>query len=239
MLLILLLALTVIFAAVLWIVSVIAQGWFYNDLAKYLPLRALVGGAILALFHTGWCAIYKADPGRFDTLVSFKSEAFDGKYDEFLSVRKVGNEEKKPVKFVRQGESNAFLAADTGRVWKRSDADGMVVAVLIQEKGKDQPTRFNVNLQPNGEFFSEDRSRWQEEKGSRYMDHAAMGKVYRVRTLSYLGNFTANFLHLVIWVVVLWPVMRFALGHAIGMGLAMWAITMLAVQPALFGMVVK
>ena len=48
MLLILLLALTLIFAAVLWIGTVIVQGWLYNDLAKYLPVRALIGGAILA-----------------------------------------------------------------------------------------------------------------------------------------------------------------------------------------------
>ena len=61
--LIILLALTLIFAAILWIGSVILQGYLYNDLATNLPLRALAGGAILALFHTGWCAVYKADPG--------------------------------------------------------------------------------------------------------------------------------------------------------------------------------
>jgi hypothetical protein len=238
-LLILLLALTLIFAAVLWIGSVIVQGWLYNDLAKYLPVRALVGGAILALFHVGWCAIYKADPGRFDTLTNFKTEAFDGKYDEILSVRKVGNEEKKPVRYVRQGDSNNFQSPDTGKAWGRSDADGMVVAILLTEKGKDKPTRYNANLRPDGTFPQLDETRWEEEKGRRYMDQNAIGKVYRVRSMAYVGNLTANLLHLIVWVLVLWPVMRFALGHAIGMGLALWAITMLAVQPALFGMVTK
>ena len=46
-------------------------------------------------------AVYKADPGRFDTLVSFKTEALDGTYDEFQSVRSVNKKEQKPVRFVR------------------------------------------------------------------------------------------------------------------------------------------
>ena len=35
---------TLIFAAVLWLGSVFLQGWLYNDLARKLPVRALVGG---------------------------------------------------------------------------------------------------------------------------------------------------------------------------------------------------
>ena len=237
--LIILLALTLIFAAILWIGSVILQGYLYNDLATNLPLRALAGGAILALFHTGWCAVYKADPGRFDTLTNFKTETLDGKYDEFQSVRKVGNEEKKPVRFIRRGETNEFQSSETGRIWNRSDADGMVVAILITEKGKEEPTRFNANIRPDGTFPPHEDTRWQEEKGKRYMDHSGIGKIYRVRSLAYLGNLTANFLHLVLWVVVLWPIMRFTLGHAIGFGLVLWGVTMLAVQPALFGLVTK
>jgi len=237
--LIIFLGLTLIIAAVLWIGAVILQGWLYNDLAKNLPLRALVGGAVLALFHTGWCAVYQADPGRFDTLTSFKTETLDGKYDEFLSVRKVGATEQKPVRYVRQGETNNFQSPETGKMWNRSDADGMVVALLIKEKGKDTPTRFNANLQPDGTFRPPDETRWEEEKGRKYMDHSALGKVYRVRSMAYMGNLTANFLHLLLWVVVLWPVMRFTLGHAIGFGLVLWGVTMLAVQPVLFGLVTK
>ena len=104
-----------------------------------------MGGLTLALFHTGWCAIYKADPGRFDTLYSFKTEAYEGQYAEFLSVRKVGKNEQKPVKFVRVGNENRFESADSLKRWDRSDPDGMVVAVLLVEKGNKEPTRFEVN----------------------------------------------------------------------------------------------
>jgi len=239
LLLIIFAAMVAVLTAVLWIASVILQGYLYNDLAPKLPLRALAGGAVIALFLTAWCAVYRADPGRFDTLTNFKTEALDGVYDEFQSVRKVGTEERPPVRFVRRGDSNDFESVETRKLWSRSDADGMVVALLIKERGKEQPTRFDANLQPDGRFRPRDQNRYEADGGRRYMDEVALGKVYRVRSWVYAGNFFANFLHLALWVVVLWFGMRFALGHAVGIGLAVWALTMLAVQPALFGLVTK
>jgi hypothetical protein len=238
-LLILLAGLTLVIAAVLWLGSIVAQGWLYNDLARHLPLRALVGGAVMAAFLTAWCAIYRADPGRFDTLVSFKTERLEGNYDEFQSIRKVGKEEKKPVRFVRRGETNDFESVETRRLWNRSDADGMVVALLIQEKGKDQPTRFDVNLNPDGTFPQQEDTKFEAERGRRYMDQSGLGKIYRKRSMAVIGNLFANFLHLTLWVAVLWPVMRFALGHAIAIGLVLWGVTMLIVQPGLFELVTR
>jgi hypothetical protein len=236
---ILFVGLTLILGAVLWFVGVALQGWLYNDLARYLPVRALIGGAVLALFLTAWTAIYRADPGRFDTLPNFKTETLDGVYDELESVRKVGNDEKKAVRFVRRGESNDFETADTRKPWRRSDSDGMVVAILVKEGGRDEPTRFVPNLRPDGTFPPENETRYEADGGKRYMSHQSLGKVYRIRSFAYLGNFFVNFLHLALWVAVLWPVMRFALGHAIAIGLVLWVVTMLVVQPALFGMVTK
>jgi hypothetical protein len=231
-------ALTAIFAAVLWLGSMFLQGWLYNDLARKLPLRALVGGIFLALFHVGWCAIYKDDPGRFDTLPNFKTEVLDGTYDEFQSVRKVGKEEQKPVHFVRKGDTNDFVS-DAGKMWNRSDSDGMVVALLFKEKGRDAPTRFDATLKPDGTFPKTDETRYEAEKGKRYMDQVALGKVYRKRSMSVLGNLFANFLHLAVWVAVLWPIMRFSFGHAVAIAFGLWAVTMLVAQPALFGLVTK
>jgi hypothetical protein len=236
--LIILVALLAIFTLVLWGISVFLQGWLYNDLARKLPLRALGGAAALALFHTVWCAIYKEDPGRFDTLYSFKTEVMEGSYDEFQSVRKVGKNEQKPVKFIRRGESTDFEAVESRKLWNRSDSDGMVVAVLIQEKGGKEPTRFNANLNADGTFPQTSDHRYEADGGKRYMDHNSMGKVYRKRSMAIMGNLFVNLLHLAVWVVVLWPIMRFTLGHAIAIGLALWGITMI-LQPALFGLVTK
>jgi hypothetical protein len=220
-------------AAALWLSAVILQGWLYNDLADRLPLRALGGGAAIALFLTGWCYLYKVDPGWFDTLFNFKTETLDGTAAEFQSVRRVGKDEKPPVKYARSGAGSGYVSADTGRPWKRSDADGMVVALLIPPKdGKGEPVRFAAELQADGSF-PPGGVRYRDDKG-RYTDEASLGQVYRVRPFSYLRNFFANFVHAALWVVVLWLGMRFAFGHAVGLGLAFWGATMIALQPALF-----
>ena len=232
MLLIILAVLVPTLAAALWLSAVLLQGWLYNDLARRLPLRALGGGAVLALFLTAWCAIYKADPGRFDTLFSFKTEALDQTATEFQSVRRVGKEEKKPVKYTRGGTGSDFASAETGRAWKRSDADGMVVALLIPEKGKTEPTRFNAQLSRTGRS----RRAGPVRRGERVAVHGRgvprpglPGPVVRdhwepVCELPARGA----------WVVVFWLGMRFAFGHAVGIGLAFWAVTMIAVSRRLF-----
>ena len=242
MLLTLFAILVVALAAVLWVGSIFLQGWLYSDLARHLPLRAVGGAVVLAGFHTAWCWSYQGDPGRFDTLQNFSREKLDGSYDEFQSVRKVGNDEKKPAKFERKkggrGTTDDFQAADTKKPWARSDAEGMVAAVLVQEPNKTEPTRFNAELQPDGKFPATGL-RYIEDKGKRYMDEAAIGKVYRVRPAAILMNLLANGFHLLLWIVVIWIGMRFTVGNAVAIGLVAWGLVMVVVQPVLFGLVTK
>ena len=227
---------------VLWGGSVYLQAWLYNDVASKMPLRAVIGGLVISGFLTGWCVIHKADPGRFDTLINFSKEKTEGVYHEMESIRKVGKEEKKPVKYTRspggRGATTEFMTVDGQKQWTRSDSEGMVVAILIKEKDKPEPTRFNAKLDPNDKFPA-GALRYEQPNTSRYMDESSLGTIYRVRPWSLMANLTANFLHLAVWCLVLCLVMRFELGNAIGLGLALWAVTMFVVQPAVFGFVVK
>ncbi|WP_020469452.1 hypothetical protein [Zavarzinella formosa] len=227
---------------VLWAGSVYLQGWLYSDVASKMPLRALAGALIIAGFLTGWCMIYKGDPGRFDTLVNFSREKTEGVYHEIDSVRRVGKEEKKPVKYVRnpggRGATTEFLTTDGQKPWTRSDSDGMVVAILVKEKDQPEPTRFNAKLDP-GDKFPVNGLRYVQPNTNRYMDEASLGTIYRVRSWSIIGNLFANFLHLAIWCAVLCFIMRFEFGNAVAFGLVLWAITMFVVQPALFGFITK
>jgi hypothetical protein len=236
------LILTLAIAAILWVGSVVLQGWLYNDLSPRLPIRALIGGLIMSAFLTGWCAIYKKDPGRFDTLQNFSREKLDGSYDEFQSIRKVGEKEKPAVKFTRvpggRGTTEDFRSAEGRKAWARSDGDGMAVAILVQEKDKTEPTRFNAVLEKDGKFPASGL-RYMEEKGNRYMDEHILGRIYRIRPFSLISNLFANGLHLALWIAVVCLIMRFALNHAVGIGLAIWAIVMVVAQPILFGLVTK
>jgi hypothetical protein len=242
MLVTILLLLTLGCVVILWLGAVFLQGWLYNDLASKLPLRAVVGGVIMALFLTGWCAIYKNDPGRFDTLINFSREKLDGTYEEIHSVRKIGEKEQKPVKFVRKpggrGASDEFKSIENGKPWKRSDAEGMVIAVLVKENDKAEPTRFDAKLEPNGKFPTVGL-RYVQANENRYMEEVALGQIYRVRSGAVIGNLFANALHLGLWILVLTFVLRFTPGHAVGIGLVLWGVMMIIVQPVLFGLVVK
>ena len=227
---------------VLWAGSIYLQGWLYNAVASKMPLRAVVGGLVVSGFLTGWCFIYTADPGRFDTLINFSREKTDGVYHEIESIRKVGKDEKKPVKYVRspggRGATTEFLTTDGQKQWTRSDSEGMVVAILVKEKDKAEPTRFEAKLDAGGKF-PVSGLRYLQPNSSRYMDEASLGTIYRVRSWSLLGNLGANFLHLAVWCLVLCFVMRFEFGNAVGLGLGLWGVTMLAVQPAIFGLITK
>lgn len=230
------------FFVILWLGSVFLQGWIYNDIASKMPIRALIASAIMSGFLTLWCSIYQADPGRFDTLLNFSREKIEGVYNEFESIRKVGNEERKPEKFVRPGGSRGataeFRTTDGQRPWTRSNADGMVIALLVKEKDQTEPTRFEAQLEKDGKF-PVTGLRYVQPKSSRYMDEASLGTIYRVRSMSLMGNLFANFVHLVLWTLVICFVLRFEIGNSIAIGLAIWAITMIAVQPALFSFLVK
>lgn len=227
---------------VLWAGSIYLQGWLYNDVASKMPLRATIGGLVIAGFLTGWCAIYTKDPGRFDTLINFSKEKNEGIYHEIESIRKVGKDEKKPIKYVRtpggRGSASEFLTVDGQKQWTRSDSEGMVVAILVKEKGKTEPTRFNAKLMA-GDKFPTTGLRYIEPGTNRYMDEASIGTIYRVRPWALLSNLAANFLHLAIWVLVMSLALRFEIGNAIGLGLALWGISMLALQPVLFNLITK
>ena len=228
--------------AMLWLGSVYLQGWLYNDVAGKMPLRAAGGALVMAGFLTGWCAIYKADPGRFDTLINFSREKTEGIYTEFESVRKVGAAERPPVKFVRsaegRGATTEFQTTDGQKKWSRSDSDGLVVAILIKEKDQAEPTRFDAQLTPDGKFPAE-ALKYQQAKTTKYLDEVALGTVQRVRSWGLIGNLFANFLHAALWCAVFCLIMRFEIGNAVAIGLGFWAVTMLAVQPALFSYVTK
>ena len=114
----------------------------------------------------------------------------------------------------------------------------MVVAILVKEKDQAEPTRFDAKLDP-GDKFPVNGLRYHQANTTRYMDEVSLGTIHRVRSWGLIGNLFANFLHLAIWCVVWWLVMRFEIGNAIAIGLVFWAITMFVVQPPLFAFVCK
>ena len=76
--------------------------------------------------------------------------------------------------------------------------------------------------------------RYTDEAG-RFMSGESLGRVTRRKTGVLFANLFLNAFHFVLWWIVLWLGMRFALWHALGIAFALWIFAMVAVQPVLFG----
>jgi len=228
--------------------SLFVQSWLYNVPADRLPLRAAGSAAFVAGFLTLWAAIHASAPDTIDTILNFSPQRY-AVYDSFESVRKVGDKEEKiPFKRKPGGKGSAsFVDARPGResvVWKRSDTEGVVVAVLLKEKDKEAPTRFNANLvrtpakDKAGEklVFPEDVL-YVEENGSRYMTGQALGQMVDSRYSTVFLNLLLNFVHLAVWQVALWFGLRYLFWHAACIAGPLFLIFTLAVVPIVFDQV--
>lgn len=234
--------LTAVFALALWGISAFLQAALYNQAASRLPLRAAGAGAGMALFLTGWCWVDSGNPGKYDTLLNFSGVEVEP-VDSFEAVRNV-REKEQVVKYVKRirgtGSRPEFVQAKNEKEFARSDADGMVVALMMKGKGDEQPVRFNATLVEKDDGkggkkleFPREGLRYVEEKGRRYVAEESPGQIYRPKSGVFVANLILNLVHAVLWVLAFWLGMRFTLGHAIGFGLATWGFFMVVVQPML------
>jgi len=132
-----------------------------------------------------------------------------------------------------KGSTSDFFDAK-GLPWKKNTSESMAVAILIQEKDKPEPTRFNAKLDPDGNFPRNLIDLRYVDEAGRYMSADALGRVVRKKSGVLFANLFLNFFHFVLWWAVLWFGMRFSLWHACGLALPLWLFTMVIVQPALF-----
>ncbi len=230
-------ALAFVFILLLWGGGMFLQGWFYQGPADRMPIRAAAAGGVMAVFFTLWTALDRASPGKYETLFDF-SPVEVTEIDAFDSVMKSATGDEKIVAFRRRpgtGGATRDFIDDKGQPWIKNTSDRMTVAIRVHEKGKSEPTRFNANLE-KGNFPRElSDLRYVDESG-RYLTADSLGHIYRRKTGVLFANLFLNFLHLALWIVVLWLGLRFSFWHAVGLGLVMWFFLMVAVQPMLFKM---
>jgi hypothetical protein len=252
-------ALTFTFAVVLYAVSYLLQGYFYSQPASWLPLRALAGGAVAAGFLTFW--VYtntRADSkDKYGTLFEFNSTA-SKPFDEFVAVRRylTKDAEGKPregrAKFVKVN-GNFIEGTDTSKVFKLTTADYLVTAIEVPEG--EAKVRFDAELFVPDEAKPGELRPWKpgdaaqptysremvrtfrEANGRRYIEFSQLGTPGSMQSPSrgaWVGAVLLNVVHLVIWFVVFWPILRFGSGVALGLAAFFCAATMLLAMPILF-----
>ncbi len=215
------------------------HNWLYSSLPNSLWQRSAIAAAGTALFFVFWAWLHYLNPDRFGMLFEFsKYEMKD--FNQIESVRLVGDREeiipyhKKPGGI---GTSDYLDArkAHKPNPWARSDANSVMIAILIREENRDQPTRFEVKLDAQKRFPP--NYLYQEVGGSRYIDPNHIGRVIRPRGSTVFLNIILTLLHGAIWYVALWIGLQFESEHALGLTLVLWLAFTIIILPVLFGQV--
>ena len=238
---------TVALFGLFWGGSLVAQGYFYQNPADRLPLRAAVAALLVGLFIGFWVNLDKKVPGKYDTFFAFSGES-SREFSEFEAVRwqfdpatkglkkdAQGNPTETAVKFKRVpgGKTPTFVEEPGGKKFTINDNEMMTAALLVKDEGG-PPAKFKAQLK-NGNYLSDhNERRFVEENGGRYIMHARPGVMHvpsgGVVALALLLNFAL----FAVWFVAFWPVLRFSAGHAFGFAVIFGLIMMLLVLPLLF-----
>jgi hypothetical protein len=230
--------------------GLVAQGYLYQEPVGRMPLRSAVASALVAGFITIWVGIDRGAPGRYDTFFNFTAYT-TVEFNEFEAVRWAGAGGKlrldangKPIEtlvmFKRPtGKGGRFLEGGTGAPFEMagsSPAGGQYMTGAIRVKAPDDPgpVRYNARLKEDKVVTYAPERRFDEEKGSRYVEAVQMGTLFVPSTKTVLVALLLNFLLLVVWVVAFWPVLQFSFGHSLMFSALLAIVTMLALMPLLF-----
>ncbi len=226
--------------------TVVLQGYLYQQPADRAPVRALAGALLLGGFLTLWAVIDKNSPGRYDTFFNFSGYTTT-EFTEFEAMRwpleagkpKAGGPAEEVVKFKRTagGKGANFVEEGTNKAFELASQKHMTFAIRVKGPGDAAPVRYNVTIDEDPRTKSKvyaKEQRFVEEKGSRYVEALQLGTLFVPSTRTVLLSLLLNFALFVMWLVVAWPVLRFALGHALGIAAVGGLTTMLVFMPLLF-----
>jgi hypothetical protein len=201
------------------------QAYIYNEPVAGIYWRAPAAGAALTAFLTLWVILDYRIPGRYRELQSYSAV----EYLDFPELQVVN----------RDGKKQVYTRRVTGRGQPEYQRNGRplpsrpdkIIAVL---DGRDYV--FEPRRDAKGHFVP-DRDgylRYRNAETGWEMDETRLGQV----TISHPGwrvaNLLLNGLHLLVWFVCLWVLLRFQWSHALGIAVVCWAaVTLLVVPPLL------
>ncbi|MCI0700576.1 MAG: hypothetical protein L0241_05805 [Planctomycetia bacterium] len=233
--------------------GMILQGYFYQQAANRMPIRALVAAVLVGGFITLWVWIDKRNPGRYDTFFNF-ADYTTTEFTEFEAVRWLndgkgqiqtdanGNPVEVTVKFKRSvgGKGARFVDERSGEVFKPSGSTGetpyMTGALRVKTANDPEPVRYDAKteIDKTGRKTYTNERKYVEQNGSRYIDEQQLGTLFVPSTGTIAVSLLLNAMLFVIWFVAFWPVLRFSFTHALMLAVAWGFLTMLLVMPLLF-----
>jgi hypothetical protein len=222
----------------LFVVGLFVQGYIYTEPSPKLTWGAPVAGAILFFFYSLWCllVVYSAaTPGDIPYDVAWRFsprvDMFSTPAKDVWAVRKGGKQEhyvaKKFVRGYGVPAGYEYRSADTDRPWNGTGVEAIILRPNDQELRFDRVPEKQREQGAYQEFVSSDGWRMTE------YDSGPTGIPSRYRTDRFLANLLLNFLHLGLWFVCLWLLMRFLWSHALVGAFVLWLVSTLIVLPML------
>jgi len=226
--------------ALFWGLSLFIQRYLYNEPADKLPLRAAVGGLLLGCFLTAWVYVNTRADGenKYGVIHQFSPNDRSAPVAKFQAVRQYpASKREETVAFERQtvGSGQKYKSAD-GKEFALNTADYLTTALLVDDAGK--PVRYEAVLQNN--TYVGEKYQFKEKDGGRTVEWSKPFDAAEPLAVVSPSGFTVflalllNVLHLVVWFAVFWPVLRFNVGHAIGLAVVFFAMSTVLLMPLLF-----
>jgi hypothetical protein len=208
----------------LWAGSLFLQGYIYTEPSPGLAWQAPASGAALGLFYALWTLLVVRAEGAsardipYDTLFRFSPTV--EKYK--TPVKELWLEQnKKREKFVYNRGRDLYVSASSG---KPSWPHGKVDAIVVKEGNEE------IRFEPVDKTYTEFRDGGGWIMGV-FEGRGPTGMPVAFQWGLFLGNLLLNFVHLGLWFVCLWLLLRFQWSHALGLAVVMWLVVTLTILP--------
>jgi hypothetical protein len=229
--LLILLVVGVTLAVLLWVATVFLQGYWYTEPSADAYWQAPAAAGALTLFLLVWCLLNVSashDPNQilpyepYDTLFRFsaREEMASQPAKRIWSVKK-GTSEPIPYDRRRIAQDKWEYRDQSERPWRPLGVE----AILIERDG--QRMRFELDKSTDSGYASYVSSDgW-------VMPEYDLGRSTTFRVGRFVMNLLLNGLHLALWFVCLWLLLRFQWSHALGLAFVLWLVMTLLIVPML------
>jgi hypothetical protein len=182
-------------------------------------------------------------PDKYGTFFEMKPGTI-AELEEFEAVRLLGvkgpdgKQKEATVKFHWQPTGGrdgrgAFLEPVTNREYQRNTSDFQTIAVLVPNADGSK-SRFDATM-PGGRYPPEGQEfLYVEQDGGRHLDGSNLRLMVVPNTGALIAAVLLNVMLFVVWFLAFWPVMRFTVGHALGLTAIFGAVSLFIVVPLLF-----
>jgi hypothetical protein len=213
-------------SVVLWAGTSWFQALIYNEATPTLIWSAPAAGAVLTLFFAFWSMLAYKSPGSFDALGLFTR--YDEKQYPELSALVQGKTIHYKIRKFAQGAPEYRDTISNRPLPTHPDA------IIVKEEDG-QEVRFEPERDKDNKFLIRTgRSLIYKDDRGRSMSEDTIGQLAINRAGRFWGNIILNLLHLGVWFVCLWLLLRFQWPHALGLAVVFWAVlTVIIIHPLL------